>query len=283
MDKELRQTLDFYKLTTETEPLRRVFVQGTLFQCVIEGYFHQAPVCHTRRPIVEFSNKARLNLFKFQNTIDWTRIGRSQFLTFTYPDEVLPRTHKQLNVDRYLIHRSIENIKGRRIAVMWRKEYVTRQTGIHIGTLQPHWHLIAFDVGFFPYKDLRVAWKKHLHVQNEPDMDFEEIDCGEKAGYYIAKYTAKPHEPYRLGNIPNLNKIGRHYGMMRRELIPRCRRRFYGQMTHEQAHIITREARKVLDKLYDARPMSFALFGKKMHAVLKVFAEFGLTEAPTPA
>lgn len=282
MDAKIRATLDYFRLSDSTAPLRRIWLQGTLWHFICEGYYAEPPKHVKGSTIKGYSAKARLAAMEFANTVKWDVGTTPYFLTFTYPDECLPRSTEKMNRDRYQIHRAIERIKGRHIPLIWRKEWIARKTGVYAGQAQPHWHFIAFDFGFTPYKEIRVAWARICGVDYEPDMKFIPLENAQKAGYYVHKYTAKSSYQDKLGNLLNHNTGGRHAGYLRKSLIPRYSPTFTANLTHDQAMELTRMGAAVITKLRDNKPTSFSIFGPKMERFLAKIAQWGIATVPTP-
>jgi hypothetical protein len=274
---DLQRTLRYFRLTTQDDAIRRVYVQGNLLCYITHGYYHPAakpPADHT---IKEFSPQARLRVIRFGHTVNWDKIPRSLFTTWTYPDSALPRSRDLRNKDRYLLHRGVEHIIGRRIAALWRVEYKPRQTGMFVGDYHPHWHIIWCDVGFIPYTEIRLLWNKICHSDEKIQMDFEPIWNHGKAMSYIYKYTSKVSDQPRLDRVPQLNTDGRHYGYLRKGMIPRHKVTWFRQLTEEEGGRITRHGAMLLKKLNPAAHCSFAVFGNFKRGILNTIREMGLT------
>jgi hypothetical protein len=278
MEKDIRETWDYYRLSEATQHLRKCYTQGDLFQCLVAGYYHSPPRSVSGRSIHDFSRQARLRLLRDSATIDWAGLGVSQFCTFGYPDECLPRDKRQRSQDRYLWHREMELAQGRQVCGVWRNEWVPRLTGKFVGKLMPHLHIIWMGIGRFPYTRMRTAWREIIKSPVEPNMKFVKLDCVRKCGFYIGKYTAKEPD-YKLGNLPNCNKIdGRHYGWFRKELVPTRPVNWFKSLTHEQYIALRDHCAQDAEWLDTHSVKSFSLFaGRKVSAIMKIL-EMGLTQ-----
>jgi hypothetical protein len=216
MEKAVEDTLHLFRLSEPTKELRRVYVQGLLWQLIVRHEKHNIPRSKKGRQIMEFSYQARMRMLKFVATVNYDGLRKSLFMTFTYPDECLPRAKDQTNKDRYLIWRVIEKVMGRKVCGIWRKEWQVRKSGKFQGQRQPHFHFLLFDVGYTPYKKIRLAWRRIIKAKKEPSMKF--VPCGNsaKVAGYVSKYVAKVEPSSNLDNVVHLNSPGRHYGFFRK-------------------------------------------------------------------
>lgn len=276
MDRRTQATLEYFRLSENTEVLRRVFTQGDLFQAIALGNWHAPPPSKPNRCIKEFSAQARLRLLKYSATIDWPNTGNSLYSTFTYPPENEPKSRKELNQHRFLLHRRCEAILGKSIGAIWRIEWKPRLSGSTKGALAPHYHLIMFNVGYFPYKELRLGWKTAIGAKREVSMRFDPLLNGSKAAHYIAKYTAKLQPACNLDILPHLNKLGRHYGFLRKALIPLRERVWYQELSTEQYQSLLSFAGEQFDWLDQRCHKSFCLLGGFGKSALVRILEMGL-------
>lgn len=152
--------------------------------------------------------------------IAWTRVGKSLFITLTYPDECIGRTAEQRTMDRHRFLRDMENHLGKEIGVVWRVEWQARKSGKMKGTMVPHVHLIAFGCGFIHWKVIRKLWRAVLAVDGPLATDVQRIKGGRDVGKYVTKYCAKLPDKPSLDNASYLNTTGRHWGVHRKYLIP---------------------------------------------------------------
>lgn len=172
-----------------------------------------------RGVIVEFSRRSRKRMMDSLAVIDQGEAGLPSFMSLTYPDEVLPveegRVHRELNTFR----RAMERRYGRR-AICWRIEHKARKSGLHVGLMAPHVHLLIWKLE--PSAEdrewLADTWcrivgsgsRAHWCVTRH-DKSWLMPDSARGMGAYVSKYCAK----VELGE-----RCGRSWGWWRHELIP---------------------------------------------------------------
>lgn len=201
----------------------------------------------------------------------------NMFATLTYPDDVAPTNSYDTNKHRYLWHRKVEKLTGRKVPGMWRIEWVARKSGPLCGEILPHFHIILFDIGYIQYKELRRAWADVIGAKREPSVRFERMRKGTKVGRYIAKYVAKVPDATNLDNSAYLNRGGRHYGYLRKGLIPVEVRRWSPQLSVLQAEELLALSREWCPEYASRMPQSFAALGARGKAALVRFLKWGLT------
>lgn len=280
MEKKIKDTLDFFRLSENTEHLRRVFIQGNLFTILYESQTKYPPIKGKRGMIRGFSNQARLRMLRFGHTINWETKVRKLFITLTYPDEVMPTRREELSNHKYLFIRAIETILAHRISGIWRLEWKPRLTGMHEGQIVPHWHLILFDIGYISYTTIRLAWKRIVGSEKEPSMRFEKIGDSPKAMGYISKYVAKATPFTNLDKDTYLNRTGRHYGYVRKSLIPRYEVRYSTQLAENHVWTLLEYLAPYFEWVNPNDPKGFALFGKHADELEKICKQIGLTIVP---
>jgi len=228
-----------------------------------------------RGEIKGFTPSARLRMLRTVATLDWPRIGPSLFISLTYPDSRLDRDPRTRNRDRYLFVRSMENYLKKKVGLLWRFEWVPRQTGTHEGMMEPHVHLIVFDCPFIPWQRIRKWWRAALAVDGPLCTDVRRIKGRKKVGVYVAKYCSKPQAAKPSLDIASYLNTGRHWGICRRELIPFCQRRIH-RLT-DPRHIQVAENAACMTFPYFVRDVQqgFSLFGPKAE---KVIAEIYRTD-----
>jgi len=177
-----------------------------------------------RGTIKGFTPSARLRMMRTVASINWERVNASLFITLTYPDEHANRTRQERNSDRYVFFRSMENYLERKVGALWRIEWKTRKSGTSVGKSVPHFHAIVFGVSFLAWQRIRAWWRAILKVRGALSTDVDRIRGGRMVAKYVTKYCSKPMENCSLDNASYLNRLGRHWGIHRRELIPFCNR-----------------------------------------------------------
>lgn len=282
MDKDIEDTIAFFRLGKEGEEMRRVFLQGDLFQFIRRGEKRYVPRSKHGRIVSGFSAEARGRMFKFSATIDFARCTRNFFCTFTYPDNCLPRKKALRTRDRSQLFRAIECHCGKWLGGIWRQEWVPRQTGSHVGEWEPHLHVLLFNIGWIPYKKIRLSWNNIIGFDGEASMKFRRCKEGQRAAHYVAKYCAKADPLANLDNVVHLNIEGRHYGYPRKELIPRCQRIWYGEMPDMFWHFFWQEIKHRYSWINDEKQFSISFLGKNRHAMHLIFHSVALTLGITP-
>lgn len=180
-----------------------------------------------RGPITEYSRKARAAKLRRIAEVNWKAAGECQFLTLTYPDEVVHHTMDQRKTHRYLINRFICQGKASTINVIdgpcacfWRVEWVPRLTGIYVGQMMPHMHFLYLGMPRICEMKIRLKWMSILNVSRYVQVKIKSLDVPERVSVYVAKYCAKEATSQSLDNVPKRNRTGRHAGEWRKELIP---------------------------------------------------------------
>lgn len=251
--------------------------QGETLRWTIHKPHSRVPTGLIRGTCTTFSRKSRLNMYRFINRVNWTKVAPAVFVTLTYPDAVLPKTQRELNTHRYLWHRHLENHLDARVPCIWRIEWEPRKSGKCVGQMYPHWHIFCMGVRYVPHEAVNAWWRQGIDAKGYVRTSVEAARSARECGKYIAKYVAK--EACSLVIDAYLNNVitGRRWGILRKNDVPMCPRhefRVAPSLTTEECLQIATRA------LHSARPVdcSFTLFGKIARLVgAKVAAELGLT------
>ena len=250
-------------------------IQGELIEITYVQHRKELRFPGKRKQVSEFTKSARLRMLKSVAKVDWSRVGRSLFITLTYPDDKCDRRPCDRNRDKYLFTRSMENYLGRKVGVLWRIEWVPRKSGSRIGSMECHVHLIVFDCRFLPIENVRCWWRSALRAVGPIVVWIDKIEGGRDVGKYIAKYCGKISEGNRSLVYASYLNTGRHWGIQRRGLIPWCERTVT-RLT-EKRHIRLAENAACMTFPYFTRDVQqgFSLFGKN---AVKVIAEICRTD-----
>jgi hypothetical protein len=247
-------------------PLQRsrwtVTLQGQLLT-VTEGYNYRKSKPPQRSGIhTPFSASSRLRLLKSIATIDWENVGPCLLITLTYPDPLVIRSYQKRSTDRYLFHRYMEKSLGRRIPVLWRTEWKDRLTGEHAGALCPHIHLVAFDVAYVPWQDIRQWWRSVLGWQGYLSTDVRRADA-QGAARYTAKYAAKAPS-YSLDYVSYLNKLsfGRPWGYFRPAEVPRAEKTVITGLSDVLIDTLRDRVDRVTTREFPYQGGSYTVFGE---------------------
>jgi hypothetical protein len=213
--------------------------------------------------ISKFSRQSRMNLLRLIAKIDWNRVGKSLFITLTYPDRFHDRPLRSRTVDRSRWYRDTEKLLGRQYPLLWRCEWKARRSGSNVGEVYPHFHLLAFGVPFLDHREVRNIWRAILEVEGPLATDVKAIEGPEGAGRYLAKYVSKACslDDSTYLNNPWIN--GRSWGLTRKEMVPMCSVAWNNLMSPK----MVREAQELADHVipfykYGYRS-GFTLLGEK--------------------
>ncbi len=160
--------------------------------------------------------------------------------------------------------RFVEKHLGRHVAAVWRIEWEERQSGKYTGKLAPHFHLMLFGVEYLGWQKVREWWRRALRAGDGPLVtEVKRIYNEDGACRYLSKYVSK----YRSLDISAYHnsslKFGRHWGILRKELIPRCPVVVDRVLTDQEAQMV-RDFGAMRWKDYDAAVgHGFTLLGKR--------------------
>ncbi len=159
-----------------------------------------------RGKIVSFSKKSRIRVMKFIASVK----DRFQvFQTFTFPDDVMEgkTVSERSAYCQRVKRRFLKRIKRRYpdFKAIIRKEWKPRKSGVIIGELCPHLHVIylCLALGHVPFKtfclEIGRLWIESLHTvekekaekANLNDDCFKWLETQDMARRYVSKYVAK--------------------------------------------------------------------------------------------
>lgn len=261
----------------EVVPKRIIVAKGTRRTLRVIVPIYRQRKRGLRGQIKHFSRRARMLMLKMIAGIEWERVGKSAFITFTYSDSVLPRPLKERVTDRKLVQRWIENEIGRRICGCFRWEWLARKSGVLQGQVHPHLHMLVFDLGFVPYIKLRMFWERRTGSNEHCQVKVKFAEKKRVVGMYIAKYAAKLSDQSILDNDSNGNNLGRSYGWMRLGMIPRWNIVESGPVSASVAAEIRGLADKWMPELYRHLDVGCTLLGDRVALVDEILRQAGLT------
>lgn len=213
----------------------RVEITGDVL--AVKAAFLQAP----RTPVKQrgqinkgFTYGSRKRMLITTSKIDWSRVTTGLFVTLTYPDDVECVDSRDRNKHRYRFMRDMENHLSSRCGAIWRIEWKKRLSGLNKGKYRPHFHLIIFNVRYIPYKTINLAWKKAIGAKGHVNTDVKRLGDKRHHAVYIAKYAAKVDPLLSLDSLANLNNLGRHWGVHRRNQIPWHKTTVYDGLNDQQ-------------------------------------------------
>lgn len=204
----------------ESETTWHVHIQGTCAHIYRKESKPEPVAPPKRNPVTVFTEQSRMRLFRYLNRLDWTNITHSVFITVTYPDDVPCLRYKDRNTHRTRFWRYLENYYGCKVPSVWRCEWKPRLSGTFAGKIRPHLHMIAFGVRNLSNVRLRHLWSKSLMHKGYCNVDAALVVGNQGALKYLAKYVSKEMSLGICTYLDSEIQIGRHWGVMRRSLLP---------------------------------------------------------------
>lgn len=262
MEKDRRSPLA--RVVADLQGKRRVFVskQGKLLTVsFVENQPPAMPIA-IRGKVTDFSPASRLRLLKFIATVDWNATKNGLLITLTYPPNREKRTNKQRQIDRAQFIRDVERHLGHQVSGIWRIEWKPRKTGITKGQIAPHFHIFLLREIFLHHKIVRKIWRRILSVQGPLATDVRAAWNAELASFYCAKYLTKLNEKCSLDNSAYHNKEGRHYGYIRKAMIPMHKIQWITGFGEEEIDFLVRTGQDKLPWVDFAAPHTFSLLGR---------------------
>ena len=166
----------------------------------------------TRGTIKSFSKQSRRRILRLVASLKRSKL--STFITLTYPDE--------FERDPKKVKRHLDNFSKRLIReypdviAIWRMEPQERKSGVNVGEVAPHIHVLAWNLKYSKraIAFVRLAWyevvgsgnKKHFNAGTR----VEAIRSTKGVMYYTAKYICKAQDFYLSG-------WGRYWGVWNRK------------------------------------------------------------------
>lgn len=241
-----------------------IHIQGT---CVVVSKKIPLPCKPLRVPrgtITDFTVEARMNMLRFVNRIDWERNPVPQFVTLTYPDDVYRGGYKQRSQDRFLFCRLVERLIGYHVPTIWRVEWVPRQSGMFVGELFPHWHLLMFTNKVLKEQWVRNRWSGILGIfPRWVSVRVKQVDSGMGAVKYLSKYVTKANHLDIAAYHNSLRKLGRHWGVTRKKLLVMAPVRVSRELTLDEKDCLLAHKNKLLHASDECGQHGFTRLGQK--------------------
>jgi hypothetical protein len=226
--------------------------------------------------ITEFSPAARLRLLKFTATIDFKSIGKSLFLTLTYPDSVDWSDYTVRQQHKQLFLRKLEDYLGKQVCGLWRTEWMVRESGECVGEIAPHFHLLLFNVRWVPWQSVRSWWASVIHHEGYVRTEIRRARGARACGHYVSKYVAKVPSDRSLVNDLNQGATGKHYGYVRPRSIPRASKQEITDPSPERIRFLWRYAIAAMPWAQIQCGESFTLLGRSAIAARRAMSDLGL-------
>ena len=227
-----------------------------------------------RGPIREFTAAARLRAITHINRLDWGKKGRHTFLSLTYPDEVLPRDKSQRNRDRDNFLGFWERHVGQPATGIWRIEWKPRLTGKYLGRMAPHFHLVLMNTPWVNCELVKDWWRSCLTYRDKYLDTWIEEARGPSGAFYALKYCAKRHPSCSLAISAYLGGGGRHYGYVRKNLLPWCDREIFWGLGSREVSIVCDAVSEEFSWANKDDWKSIRIFGARGQRVVKKLLEF---------
>lgn len=169
-----------------------------------------------RGKVKGFSRGSRRRLQRMMATVEKKNLP--VFATLTYPDQ-FPSDLETWNVH---LERLRARLTRKGWGCIWRREFQTRKSGVNVGRVAPHYHLLIWGA---TCKEIRSylpgAWWEvcgrlcdaHLLAGTRVEVI---RTWGGVAGY-VSKYMAKEEQ---LPQLEDAQTIGRFWGVINRDVIP---------------------------------------------------------------
>lgn len=194
------------------------WLNGTLITCKKNIAF-PAVGGGKRGKIKTFTNGSRRRLMYKLGQID--RRATPLFLTLTYPD--------QFSEDFKKWGRDVDTFRKRIMrkgwGAIWRKEIKKRKSGLNMGKMAPHFHLLVWGV---EYAHL-LAWASQAWYEIVGSGDEKHLKAGTRveqlhnvrgARGYVGKYLGKEEEEELQAFSNEFDSFGRMWGVINSNMIP---------------------------------------------------------------
>jgi hypothetical protein len=170
--------------------------------------------CHT------FSRAAKMRMLATMARVAWREVGKTLFVTLTFPNEWVDVQTRKISQYLHVFRRGVEKYLQRKIAILWRLEWVERKSGDRKNYIFPHFHLLLFGARYIPYVVTNRIWKKALGYKKYCRTETTAMRSYAGAIFYVAKYAAKRNGSLVYAAYLNNKPTGRQWGILRKELIP---------------------------------------------------------------
>lgn len=213
-----------------------------------------------------FSRDARMRMLRLINKIHWKDVGKSTFITLTYPDThiTLGQTDRKKHRDQFF--REVERDCGHAVPFLWKLEWQVRKSGEHVGTPAPHTHCMALGLPFIHHQVVRKLWRRIIKAKGPLATDVKAIKGEDGAARYMAKYVSKASSLDISAYRSNPKMRGRAWGLTRSNLVPMFAVSLLERLTEDQSELLRQYASENF-KNYDVElGGGFTVFGRA-HAI----------------
>jgi len=229
-----------------------------------------------KTPISWFSFSSRRRLLRKFAAWDFDTIGRTLFITLTYPDEIPLPDQETRNRHRYIFHRHFEHYYNVKIPSLWRLEWEERKSGKNLDMPYPHWHMLFFGVRFIAYQHINEVWRKIIGAEGYVRTEIIGSYGQHTAPMYIGKYLSKIRSIVSLVYGSYHNMTGRHWGVLREKIIPKCEATEVNDVTEDEKNYLLHFANEYFDDFPQSGCQSFTILGKDAEELRKEFQKIRL-------
>lgn len=256
----------FVRKRTGDTPSWKLEQQGSLLALACCDCHYQ-PQPGRRGQVEWFSNASRLRLLKKLARVCWRKMGQTQLLTLTYPDDHADGEYADRTRQRDALAKWINRQLPCEKSILWKVEWKPRKSGRRKGEVLPHMHLCVFNTAYLDWKATAEHWAR---IVGAPWCDVDgRRSRGDGVARYTAKYCAKD-ESENVGLVMHHNsprKKGRAWGWLRQDLVPWDSRIQVSELTEDQVERALRVALSEMGKepregftLFDADAAQVAAF-----------------------
>lgn len=249
-------------------------VQGNCTEVYRKLNYSTIPSDDKRGLVGDFSRESRMSLLRLVNHIDPDKIGKSSFISLTYPDSWLYIGNKIRSTHRAQFLKKLEYNLGKEYSTLWRVEWKKRLSGHNIGAYAPHYHFMVFNVPWMNKFTVRKWWREILDVEGPLATDIKKIKNWAHASWYIGKYVAKESTLDITAYRNNPHMRGRHWGMTRKPLLPMANVDILRPMTASEVELAKAYAGEQFTHYDTEKGGGFTLFGAKHRTAFETIQEF---------
>jgi len=203
----------------------KIYQGGSLLECKRPRSWTQmeTKTGGTRGTVKAFSDASRRRMLRLIAKLEQTR--KPLWFDLTYPDEfyndrIDGKRLKESHLKKFF--QRLQYIYPE-VAVIWKLEYKARKTGLHVGVMFPHFHMLVWglhDEYLYDLRQLvaRMWWEvcgKLSGDHLEAGTSVSRIKSYRGVFWYASKYMSKEVEE-------EVSEVGRWWGVKGREHLPQA-------------------------------------------------------------
>ena len=157
------------------EPSYSLTIQGELVQLRYrDGLVHPPPRAK-RSSIASLSPASRQRAYRALARVNWPDCMPGQFVTLTYPDDLIPHKPEVRTEQRARMQQYIDRFAKRPVPMFWRAEWEVRKSGMYYNSLIPHWHIMCLTINNLAKEQVREWWRTIIGSPPWVEVDVREI------------------------------------------------------------------------------------------------------------